>query len=119
MMFQVSDNKGRYFLDLLDNNLNIIELTYFKGRLWLKHFSHSNLLYVRAMRAIVNHAPIGEYCLKFFPQKDFMCPCGLYLIETRKYILHECKRYNNYWNLRRDTLVYFILFLEFNSTVSF
>ena len=119
MMFQVSDNKGRYFLDLLDNNLNIIELTYFKGRLWLKHFSHSNLLYARAMRAIVNHAPIGEYCLKFFPQKDFMCPCGLYLIETRKYILHECKRYNNYWNLRRDTLAYFILFLEFNSTVSF
>ena len=91
-MIQVSGNKGRYFLD---NNLNIIEPTYSKGRLWLKHFSYSNLLYARAMTAIVNHTPIGKYHLKFFPQEDFMCLCGLYMIETRKYILHKCKRYNN------------------------
>ena len=32
MTFQASDEKGRNFLDLLDNNLNIIELIYFKRR---------------------------------------------------------------------------------------
>ena len=119
MTFQASDNKGRNFLELLDDNLNIIEPSYSKGGLWLKFFGHSNSnsLCARAMRAIVNHAPIGEYQLRFFPREDFTCPCGLYLIKTRRHILHECKRYNNYWNPRRDTLAHFILFLEFNSSV--
>ena len=115
MTFQTSDKKGRNFLELFDNNLNIIEPTYSKGGSWLKYFSCLNSLCVRASRAIVNHAPIGEYCLRFFPQKDFACSCGLYLIETRRYILHECKRYNNYWNPRRDIIAYFTLLLEFSS----
>ena len=117
MTFQALDNKGRNFLELLDDNLNIIEPSYSKGGSWLKFFGHSNSLCARAMRAIVNHTPIGEYQLRFFPREDFTCPCGLYLIETRRHILHECKRYNNYWNPRRDTLAHFILFLEFNSSV--
>jgi len=116
-MFQASDKKGRNFLELLDDNLNIIELTYSKRELWLKYFSHSNLLYARASRAIVNHALIREYHLRFFCQKYFTCSCRLYLIETRRHILHECKRYkyNNYWNLRRNTIAHFTHFLEFNS----
>jgi len=64
-MFQASDDKERNFLELLDDNLNIIELTYFKNRSWLKYFGHLNSLYTRAMRAIVNYASIG-YCLRFF-----------------------------------------------------
>jgi len=115
MNFQASDEKGRNFLDLLDNNLNIIELTYSKGGLWLKYFSHLNLLCVRATRAITNHAPISEYHLRFFSQENFACPCALYLIKTRRHILYKCTRYNSYWNLRRNTIAYFILFLEFNS----
>ena len=66
MTFQASDNKGRYFLDLLDNDLNLIELTYSKGELWLKFFNYSNPLCARAIRAITNHAPIREYHLIFF-----------------------------------------------------
>jgi len=31
MTFQASDGKGRQFLDLVDNNLNIIEPAYTKG----------------------------------------------------------------------------------------
>ena len=58
---------------------------------------------------------IGEYELRFFTQKEFKYPCSLYPIKTRHHILHECKRYNNYWNPRRDTVVHFTLFLEFNS----
>ena len=60
-MFQVSDLKGRNFLDLVDNDNNILELTYSKGSTWLQHFGHLNTLYARATRAITNHAPIGEY----------------------------------------------------------
>ena len=44
---------------------------------------HSNSLYAKASRVIVNHVSIGEYCLRFFPREEFKCPCGLYSIETR------------------------------------
>ena len=116
MIFQAADSKERHFLDLLDNNLNPIELLSTKGGPWLLHFSYSNMLYVQASRAVTNHAPIGEYWLRFFPREEFDCPCGKYPIETRQHILHEYQRFNNYWNLRRNTITYFILFLQFNSS---
>ena len=61
MLFQAADSKGRNFLDLLDDNLNPIEPLSIKGGPWLQVFGHSNLLCAQASRAIVNHAPIGEY----------------------------------------------------------
>ena len=79
-----------------------------------KHFGHSNSWCTRASRAITCHAPIGEYHLQFFPREDFSCPCGNYPIETRRHILHECRRFNNYWNPRRDTISHFVAFLESN-----
>jgi len=96
MTFQASDSKGRNFLGLLNDDLHPIEPSCTKGGLWLLHFSYSNLLYTRASRAITNHAPIGEYRLRFFPKESFTCPCGIYSIETRQHILHECHRFNNY-----------------------
>ena len=63
MTFQVSDGKGRHFLDLVDGNFEDIEPSYIKGGPWLQFFGHSNLLCTRATRAITNHAPIGEYHL--------------------------------------------------------
>jgi len=63
MSFQVSDGKGTHFLDLLDDDLNVIEPSYARGGPWLQTFSHSNSLCARAVRAITNHAPIGEYRL--------------------------------------------------------
>ena len=55
--------------------------TYSKGGAWLKHIRHSNTLCVYATRAITNHAPIGAYCLRFFPKESFACPCRDYPIE--------------------------------------
>jgi len=81
MIFQTSDLKEKHFLDLLNNN-NIIKPLYIKDRLWLKHFGYSNSLCARATRLITNHAPIGEYRLRFFPREDFSCPYGLYTIES-------------------------------------
>lgn len=113
--FQVSDDRGKHFLDFLDNNLKLIELFYSKGGLWMKFFGYSNSLCIRALRAITNHMLIGEYCLRFFPCEEFKCSCSLYPIKTWQYILHKCKRFNNYWNLRCNIISHFIQFLEFNS----
>ena len=116
MTFQVLDEKGNHFLELLDNDNKPLEPTYSKGRIWLKYFGHSNSLYARATRAIVNHAPISEYRLRFFPREDFKYLYSDYPIKTRCYILYNCKRYNKYWNPRRDIISYFTLFLEYNSS---
>jgi len=115
ILFQALDSRERNFLELLNDDLNPIKLSAIRGSPWLQHFRYSNSLCAQATRAIVNHAPIREYQLCFFPRKEFSCPCGCYPIESRCHILHECRRYNNYWNLRRDTISYFTLFLEFNS----
>jgi len=77
------------------------------------YFGHSNSLYVKASKAIVNHTPISEYCLRFLPRENFACPHTLYSIITR-YILYEYKKYNNYWSLKREAIAHFTLFLEFN-----
>ena len=115
MTFQASDRKGRHFLDLVDDNLETVELSYTKEGPWLQSFGHSNSLCTQATRAITNHALIGKYCLCFFPNEDFKCPCRSYPIETRRHILHECTRHNRYWNPRRDALSHFIMFLSVNS----
>jgi len=63
MTFQALDGKDNQFLDLLDDDLNVIEPSYSKGGPWLQAFSHSNSLCACAVRAITNHASIGEYRL--------------------------------------------------------
>ena len=96
MTFQASDGKGRQFLDLLDNDFNTIEPAYTRGEPWMQVFSHSNLLCTCATRAITNHAPIGEYQLRFFSNEDISCPCSSYPIKSKRHILHECRRFNGY-----------------------
>ena len=114
MSFQVSGLKERNFLDLLNDDFNPLELSNIKGSLWLQHFGYFNSLCARATRAIVNHAPIGEYRLKFFSREDFLCLCGLYPI-----FCIIVRGFNNYWNLRRDSIAYFTLFLELNNKAFF
>jgi len=114
MTFQASDKKENQFLDLLDNNSCIIEPSYIKGGPWLQSFGHLNSLCAWTSRAITNHAPIGEYRLRFFPREEFKCMCSVYPIKSRKHILHDCSRFNSYWNLRRDSLSHFVMFLKAN-----
>jgi len=61
MTFQLLDEKSQHFLELLDDNNKPINLSYTKDGLWLKYFGHSNSLYTRASRVIVNYVPIGKY----------------------------------------------------------
>jgi len=114
MTFQALDGRGNHFLNLLDDDLNAIEPHQVKGGPWLQSFGHSNSLCARATRAITNYAPIGEYRLRFFPSMDFSCLYNNYPIESRRHILHECKRFNGYWNTERDMLKHFVMFLTAN-----
>ena len=116
MTFQASDLKGKKFLEFLDDDSKPLEPSTIKGGPWLQYFGQSNCLCARATRAIVNHAPIGEYRLRFFPMEEFACPCGVYPIGLRHHILYECKRFNNYWNLRRDSIGHFSQFLILNGS---
>ena len=114
MIFQASDGKENQFLDLLDNNSYIIKPSYVKEGPWLQLFGHSNLLCVHTLRAITNHTPIREYRLRFFSREEFKCPCSVYPIKSRRHILHDCSRFNSYWNLRRNSLSHFVMFLKAN-----
>ena len=114
MMFHTSDEKRNQFLDLLDDNTCVIEPSYIKGEPWLQSFEHLNSLCAHMSRAITNHAPIGEYRLRFSPREEFKCPCSVYPIESRRHILYECSRFNGYWNPRRDSLSHFVMFLKAN-----
>jgi len=53
--------QGRHFLTLRGKNHKPLQLSYSKGGSWLTHFGQSVTLCARAIRAILNHAPIGEY----------------------------------------------------------
>jgi len=88
--------KGNFSTYLMISYLNVIEPSYAKEGLWLQSFEHSNLLYMHAMRAITNHALIDEYRLRFLPNKEFKCSCGVYPIESKRHILYECRRFNKY-----------------------
>ena len=88
MTFQALNLKCKNFLNLLDEKKLPIALIYIKRGAWLKHFSHSNILFTRALRAIINHASIREYHLQFFPKELFKYPYNVYPIKSRNYILH-------------------------------
>ena len=95
------------------NTIWLFKPVYTKNSIWLKFIRHLNSLCMKVTRAITNHTLTREYCLRFFPKENFSCSYGQYSIEIRHYILYKCRRYNNYWNLNRESFNYFITFLEF------
>ena len=106
MTFQVSEYKGRNFLDLNNDDNQFICPIYSKGsdRAWLKHFGLSNLMCAHITRLITNHAPTDEYQLRLFPKESFAYIYREYSIEIRRYILFDCVRYKKSWNCKRESL---------------
>ena len=82
MFFENSLYKENNFLDTYDNDDHIILPTYTKGGGWLNTIGISNSLYTRATRLITNHAPIGKYRARFFPDKTNSCACNNNQLET-------------------------------------
>ena len=68
--------QGRHFLTLRGKNHKPLQPSYSKGGSWLTHIGQLVTLCARATRAILNHAPIGEYRQRFFPAECTQCPCG-------------------------------------------
>ena len=114
MTFQALDRKERHFLELVNDDLKDIKPSYTKGGLWLQLFGHLNTLCAHTMKAITNYAPIGKYQLRLFPNEEFKYLYENYPIKLKRHILHDCKRFNGYWNPRRDSLSYFVMFLIVN-----
>ena len=74
--------QGQHFLPLRDRNRRFLQPSNSKGGSWLPHIGQSVTLCARATRAILNHAPIGEYRQRFFPAEYIQCLCGHCQVET-------------------------------------
>jgi ribonuclease HI len=63
------------------------------GTSLLARTGHSSVLTARMARAILSHAPTGEFRRRFFPREESQCPtCGV--LQSRRHILNSCTRYN-------------------------
>ena len=91
--FSRGDTRDRHFLATKKDKQNEACPTYTKGGTWLSLLGHSITLCARATRAILNHAPIGEYRAQFHPQEPAACPCGEVDLKTRAHILTDCPRF--------------------------
>jgi len=108
MFFQASDWQGRSFMDLKDgDNEDILP----KGSSWLKICGCSTACLTRLF---TNHAPIGEYRLRFFPKEPCSCPCKKAETKTRQHLLFNCDRFKKSWNPKREPIFDILTFLELN-----
>ena len=81
--FSHPSSQGRHFLSLKGSNRKPLQPSYTKGGSWLPFIAESVTLCARTTRAILNHAPIGEFRQCFFPAEYTQCPCGHCQVETR------------------------------------
>jgi len=85
--------QGYHFLTLRGKNHKPLQPSYSKGGSWLSHIGQSVTLCAKVTRAILNHAPIGEYRQCLFPAECTQCPCGHCQVETRRHIFANCPRF--------------------------
>ena len=85
--------QGHYFLTLRGKNCKPLQPSYSKGGSWLTHFGQLVTLCARVTRAILNHAPIGEYKQCFFPTEYTQCLYGHCQVETWWHIFANCSRF--------------------------
>ena len=83
------DYRGHQFLVLRDPKGKPLPPTYANGGAYLRHVNGDPRLCVRFCRAILNHAPIGEYYRRFNIPEDPECECGC-PVQTRHHIFTSC-----------------------------
>ena len=64
--FACPSSQGCHFLPLKGSIKNLLQPSYAKGGGWLPFIGESVTLCTRTTRAILNHAPIGEFRQRFF-----------------------------------------------------
>ncbi|EKM75689.1 hypothetical protein AGABI1DRAFT_94747 [Agaricus bisporus var. burnettii JB137-S8] len=104
--------KGNSWYDIIDKEDNEVLPIHLQGGPWFQTYqgvkaADNSPLFARLMRVMCNHAPIGEYRVRFFPDKPYKsCQCDLKSPETQQHLLMRYKYMR--------TLRGLILFLQHN-----
>ncbi|KAF7761148.1 hypothetical protein Agabi119p4_10557 [Agaricus bisporus var. burnettii] len=116
--------KGNSWYDITDKGGNEILPSHLQGGPWFQTYqgvkaADNSPLFARLMRVMCNHAPIGEYRVRFFPDEPYKaCQCDLKSPETRQHLLMVCslfvRRINHYDLDGITTICGLILFLQDN-----
>lgn len=93
MYFQASEYKGKNFLNLNNNDDQLVWLTYTKDSTWPKHFRSLNSMCACVIILVTNHISIDEYRLRFFSKKSIIYLYTEYSIKIRRHILYKCLQY--------------------------
>jgi hypothetical protein len=85
------DYLGHQFLILRDPKGKRLRPTYSNGGMWLRNVNEDNALCARFCRAILNHAPTGQYYRRFnIPgHETHECECGCPM-QSRHHIFTQC-----------------------------
>ncbi|XP_006458377.1 hypothetical protein AGABI2DRAFT_115402 [Agaricus bisporus var. bisporus H97] len=116
--------KGNSWYDTTDKEGNEVLPSHLHGGPWFQTYqgvkaADNSPLFARLMRVMCNHAPIGEYRVRFFPNEPYKaCQCDLKSPETRQHLLMVCplfvRRINHYDLDGITTIRGLILFLQDN-----
>ncbi|EKM73852.1 hypothetical protein AGABI1DRAFT_133977 [Agaricus bisporus var. burnettii JB137-S8] len=116
--------KGNSWYEITDKEGNEVLPSHLQGGPWFQTYqgvkaADNSPLFARLMRVMCNHAPIGEYRVRFFPNEPYKsCQCDLKSPETRQHILMVCHlfvRRTNHYDLDGITTIRgLILFLQDN-----
>jgi len=88
--FYTSQKRGQLFLDFEDKKQIVIKPMYIKGGSWLPSIGFTNALCTWFTHMTTDHAPIGEYRQRFFPNSPLSCSCGQAELQTREHIVMHC-----------------------------
>ncbi|KAJ3518886.1 hypothetical protein NMY22_g13456 [Coprinellus aureogranulatus] len=83
------DYRGHQFLVLRHPKGKPLPPVYANGGAYLCHVNGDPKMCARFCHAILNHAPIGEYYVRFNIPEDPECECGC-PIQTRRHIFVQC-----------------------------
>ncbi|KAF7783099.1 hypothetical protein Agabi119p4_2477 [Agaricus bisporus var. burnettii] len=116
--------KGNSWYEITDKEGNEVLPSHLQGGPWFQTYqgvkaANDSPLFARLMRVMCNHAPIGEYRVRFFPNEPYKaCQCDLKSPETRQHLLMVCslfvRRINHYELDGITTIRGLILFLQDN-----
>jgi len=96
MFFENALYRGSQFLDIYDNNDNLVTPTYTKEESWLTIIGISNSIYAYAICFITNYTSIDKYKARFYPNKNTSCLYSGTQLKMCHYILYQCSLYKGY-----------------------
>ncbi len=84
---------GRQFLNMRDTKGNTLKPSSLSGGTWLSAVKREPpALVARMTRAVLGHAPIGEYFARFNIDEPHGCSCDPAVLQTRDHLLYQCPR---------------------------